>query len=249
VFHCKYLPRRLTAVAVVLVASSLGIFLTSPAPALASCSPSRADVSDSYYDGWGRYDGGTAAYSEILNYDPYVYPDTSGGQVHTDFAWTMLDDSAGADYGQVGWIKYSQTYNNYRTVFTQWYSGGQRGTHFFDTEVGTVGSTTPFETQWQANTLYFSANGHQIDSQPGSFTPAYAYVSTETNTLASQMPGGVNNQEVLGNAYLFINNAWSPFYSGGSRIAGGTNGAYASEFGFNNVSSTELHVWDTRCDS
>ncbi len=214
-----------------LVLSSF-IALGAATPASAKCEPFRTNDGRTYFDGWSRYPNGATVggvYANILNYSPWVYPNNLAT------AWTMLS-YGGGNWAQVGWIEYS---GGVRYTVIQWTIGPNNSrTKYLSPQ--SVGSTTTYTVLYN-NTpgdFTFQLNGATVDKETASFGPTTGDNFGEIQTLADQMPGASQAQEVFSNAHIYVG-GWQPF--------SGTSQNDLPIFKVNVLSSTQTNIWDSAC--
>lgn len=213
---------------------AVGLYALMAAPVLAKCQPGRTNNGTVYWDGWYRSSSGTVGgvYSDILNYSPWVEPNNEV------MAWTMLNNG-GSNWAQVGWWEYA---GGTRSTFVQWTtSPGHWSTKFWTPQ--SVGSYSYYTTLY-GNTpgdFTFEVNGSTIDKETASFTPNDAQNYGEIHTLADQMPGGYNANEVFKATNVYIG-GWQSF-------SGTSTNSSSTYFGESNVSSTQRNIWDWACST
>ena len=230
-------PVRLRLTTKIVIATSSVVVLAAgtvcaASPALAKCQPGRSNNGSVYFDGWVRSGSVGGVYSDMLNYSPWVQPNN---QV---LAWTMLNNGT-SNWAQVGWWEYA---GGTRYTFVQWTTSPNRWqTKFWNPQ--STGAYTYYTTLYnnQPGKFSFQVSGSTIDAENASFTPNQAQNLGEIQTLADQMPGGYNNNEVFKSTNVYIG-GWQAF--SGSNY--NSNGSY---FGLNSVSSTQRNIWDWACSS
>lgn len=180
--------------------SAVGLLVTDPTAAYASCNQGRA------YNGYNVYFAGwyspfevsgeaTANSSEVYNYpSPYVYPGSG------DFAWVMLVDAGEngcTNYAQVGWVQ-----DPGRNTFTEWTSGAcSLAGYDFNITAQPQGEGSWYEVDTydsQVSTNYcFFVNGSEVGGCSGvtGWFAAGGQDYGEIHTAADQMPGAVKQPE------------------------------------------------------
>jgi hypothetical protein len=221
--------------------------LLAARPALASCNPQRTNFEDPYHDGWVRTpsSGPTSTYAKILEYSPYVYPNTSFSPDDT-VAWVMLNlgSCAPGGYDQIGWYK---SESGLRQTFVEYALCDGTFTDVYG-DPFTLGTYTGYRVQLDnvgGNYVDFYAGGSLwANNVPQYVVPDSAQQMAEVQTIASQMPGGSSNREDFqaatidygGTRYSFVGtlvNEW------GSGVGG--------DFRLHKVSGQEIQVWDSVC--
>lgn len=207
----------------------------------AKCDPGRgSDYYQPYHDGWWNEPGGTVggAYTSLLNYSPWVYPISSDN----DSAWTMLHDSASCthcDYAQVGWTEYA---GDFRDTFVEWTHDGTFSDKYFTAEP--VGSYTTYSVLYSPSTdvFTFQVANDTVETVGAQFTPDTGEQYGETQTLASQMPGGYNSgsHEVFSNAHIYARGQWVEF----NGIGNSTDSTYFKQ---DRSSNQYFQIWDSAC--
>jgi hypothetical protein len=231
------------------VASSVGVTVQ---PAFAQCAPSRSPQSGTWQDGltrsisipsdqYGAPTQDAAVLSYIYQYDTYVYGSDQPS------AWAMLGKPTQYTtccWAQVGWWEYTSGGAHHRVNFSQWTHDGTWSES--DHAGSAVGATDNYEVYMQSGDFgywEFWMDGNMIDNAPVSFVPTQALVRGELGQLASQMPGGYNNNsvhEVFSNVGYMQNDSWGSFY-------GSTQNDSTTYFGNHYNGSNWDAVWDKSC--
>lgn len=147
-----------------------------------------------------------------------------------------------------------------RTLYDQFTWPCSSGTCAGTTDVSTVGQHNKHEVDynnqggyWSSGYLSYYWNGGFIaqEAYQSGFTPSTANNTGDMNSFTAQMPGGYGNFETMTSV-----NVYSCSYSGCPYPGSGSWSAIDGSRAYNNglwanvkVSSTELDVWDTDCQS
>lgn len=223
---------RASLFALAMVASSVPAFFLWPAAASGKCQPGRSNNGATYFAGWTRNNAGApgGVYSNILNYSPWVQPNS------VVVGWSMLNRGT-TQWAQVGWLEYA---GGTRKTFVQWTtSPGVTQTKYFNPQP--TGQSTYYTVLYN-NTpgkFTFQVNNSTITTETATFSPDSAQISGETKTLASQMPGGVYSGEVFGDSHIYLG-SWSNF-SGSNFV---TNTTY---HGIGGSGGLQRNTWDWAC--
>ncbi len=199
------------------------------------CDPNRTNNGVSYFDGW--FNTGTAGqvggiYSNIENYSPWVYPNSSVS------AWSMLDNPSEDNWAQAGWIEYA--YGTRYSFVEYTTSPGNYTTQLYPAYA--VGDYTYYTTMYDGANSYFtfqiaSNTMYQIQL---SWVPDQAQNYGEIHTLADQMPGNRSWPEDFSSTYWWDATGWKVF----NGYANNTGGGYFSNMV---MSSTDDQIFDNAC--
>jgi hypothetical protein len=222
------------------------VTLTLVSEASASCYPGRASggsVTQAYGIRIPSFSLGDVA-ANVLEYDPYMSGLSSNGVAGATSAWVSIDNNnTPSQYGQIGWIKYS---DNSRHSFLEYTDSGA-GVHDMIWAPSPPGNTTPYEVWWDAGNqrLDYFANGLLYYQGIRYFTMRRATVAGEIHDNSDQMPGGYVGHEQFTNATVAdLSNTVYNFDG-----TPGLNPSFTTFAGSSKPSSTEIDVWDTACAS
>ncbi len=172
--------------AAVILAAGLG---AESRTAEAKCWPQRTPDSTpvSRFDGRLRLDvTPTGVRSYILNYSPWVW---FGSNVS---AWVMLQGPAPeGQWAQVGWIEWQGDERATVAQYTPINADSGYVTAYFPAQP--LGSSTEYRVLFRTNDFQFFYNDVSLGYGAASWRPNVAFIAGETQTLASQMPGGSNS--------------------------------------------------------
>jgi hypothetical protein len=150
--------------------------------------------------------------------------------------------ASGDRYAQTGW--WEKPYGE-RHTFVQWGSSTGWATYYWAPKQ--TGGWTYYTTLWDPARSVFTyhVDGAQYWESLAHFQPSNAQIYGETNSLATQMPGGYNAHEIFWDSNVYLN-GWRPF-QGIPYIESG-NSAY---FGLiqNQSYPKVIEIWDKYCAS
>lgn len=239
------IARLPTAIASVLLLGSLAALLTVLSTADAYCLPPRPNNFLTYYhDGFIRNLGGTTVggvYSYMSNYDPYVYPNAGFST-----AWTAVTRTDHTRWAQIGWLKRS---SNYRRTWIQYTYNDVAYTFEYSPEPYGSGQFSTYTTLYDPGvypnppTWTFQVNGiTKLTVQSLGWTPNEGQINGETQSRASQMPGGSQDRQLFTFMHIYYAGSWNDFGGGGAA----TQPAYHA---WTHNIPTVGEIWDKACSS
>lgn len=221
--------------------AATAVAFLNPLSVFASCNPNRAnDYLYTRWQGWS-VEAGVQVGGVQAQIGPYA-PWKGAGLGNQSTVWVML--AAGTtNWAQAGNVQYAF---NQRNWFIQWTANGTYYTNEY-----------PYDTTNPHVNKVLFANGNfdflfdnVLQFRTGaSFIPTRAIVDGETDTLANQMFGAVNNVEVLDYSALYTDGAWHNFNDGNPWFAAYQENPYL--FGWRTPwdPSHHIDIWDFACNT
>lgn len=214
------------------------------------CEITRPSDDTAYKDGWAQDPGARIGgiWSKILNYSPWVWPETVGVLINDATGAVQLSDDHG-DIWQLGWEEWP--YGNRYTLecFAQPNSSGGYDNVCVDNTAPAqpVDAFTEYKIEYD-NTPYeftYFIDNAQIDGVPTDFDqlmPLNSAVQGQILTVSDQMPGGYDVPEQFTDTNWWYPSSWQP-YNAQQNI----HHSPANLFGNQPVSGTQDNIWDWGC--
>lgn len=230
----------------VVLLSSIAFDFVPHRLAEAKCNPQRSNDYVSYrWVGSRRAATGIGGvYASILNYSPWVYYISSTQSSVS--SWTMLNNSTGDRWAQVGWLEFPSGVRYTVVQYTR-YNGGSWVTWsqlYAPQTTGTSAYYTVLYNYPQPGNYSFQVAGSTIKTATDApFSPGEAHAAAETQSLADQMPGGssAGYHEQFYDTEIWLG-SWQAF-------AGTGLNSDSSRFTLNGLSTYNFETWDDACTS